>query len=495
MADEAREEPAAQNDSVLELNFVPSWARQPPAQAAYRDYEERPPRRGGEHRQRPDDRDRRPRPDGRQRRDGSGKRDRRDRRPGREVPARQAVTPEQPATERFFVKISFIPSRPAIAGLAAAIRQAHRAYPLFELALRLLAKPATHLVILDPMENPSRKGRGTLFQCKNCGRVFLLREELDAHLMRTHFADFFKAETVETDPPKGNFSLVARCRLSGELLGPPNHHSYNQRLLELHSTRFPHMSLDSYRQHIETVRDPALIEKWKDETRKQTVYHMPDKADAPPLKRNEAESMFMEKHVPGMISEVKRAILPAEVAHDLDHPLLRSLVQKAFESEKRNPFGLTMALRPSLRHVGFHFFRTRNRMTFVTPIAPRPLNPDYAIESISEVLKHLDAHPGCKRQELVEHLRPGTPVDAPEAHALLSPLNWLIEKGHVIEFGDGSLSVPRSGNPPPKQASHGKPAPASAATPPAQPNQEGNGNRVQGSGSNGVEHPTPNVQT
>ena len=42
------------------------------------------------------------------------------------------------------------------------------------------------------------------------------------------FAHCF-GDVVETDPIKGNFSNVARCRLSGTLLGPTNHQAERQR--------------------------------------------------------------------------------------------------------------------------------------------------------------------------------------------------------------------------------------------------------------------------
>jgi hypothetical protein len=58
------------------------------------------------------------------------------------------------------------------------------------------------------------------------------------------------------------------------------------------------------------------------------------------------------------------------------------------------------------------------------------------------VLTHLQTHPGCRRKELVEALRPGAAEDSAPAAEVLSPLGWLIEKGHILEFFDGSLSVP-----------------------------------------------------
>ena len=44
---------------------------------------------------------------------------------------------------------------------------------------------------------------------------------------------------------------------------------------------------------------------------------------------------------------------------------------------------------------------------------------------------------------------PGIREDAPEVTEVLSPLRWLTERGHVVEFSNGTLSVPTSRRPAP----------------------------------------------
>ena len=79
-----------------------------------------------------------------------------------------------------------------------------------------------------------------------------------------------------------------------------------------------------------------------------------------------------------------------------------------------------------------------------TAVRPAPLDPEHAVDNIREVLLHLRAHPGCTRAQLVATLRPDAAVDTETASEVLSPLGWLIERGHIIEFYDGTLSVPMS---------------------------------------------------
>ena len=70
------------------------------------------------------------------------------------------------------------------------------------------------------------------------------------------------------------------------------------------------------------------------------------------------------------------------------------------------------------------------------------MDPKHAVSTIREVLQFLSEHPGCTRKKLIEELRPEAAADSHEVNAVLSPFRWLIEKGHVIEFFDGTLSVP-----------------------------------------------------
>jgi len=81
------------------------------------------------------------------------------------------------------------------------------------------------------------------------------------------------------------------------LLGPPNHHSYVEKLNELHQTRFAHLSLDEYKESIEIVRDEELIEQWRQESCKKTVYKLREDPEAEPIDKNRAELEFKKKNI------------------------------------------------------------------------------------------------------------------------------------------------------------------------------------------------------
>src|SRR5204862_8084632 len=105
------------------------------------------------------------------------------------------------------------------------------------------------------------------------GGISVDREFLERNAFRFAQRDFYQVDVVETDPVKGNFSNVARCRLSGTLLGPTNHHNYQPQLRSLYAQRFSRrMSFADYERQIEIVSAAALIDCWKEEGRKVTTY-------------------------------------------------------------------------------------------------------------------------------------------------------------------------------------------------------------------------------
>ncbi|MCC7300665.1 MAG: hypothetical protein IT583_06270, partial [Verrucomicrobia bacterium] len=103
---------------------------------------------------------------------------------------------------------------------------------------------------------------------------------------------------------------------------------------------------------------------------------------------------------------------------------------------------VSFALRAAFRHLHLQTFKAGKNINFVTSVKPDPIKPEKAAAHIRLVLEYLAEHPGSTREQLVEGLQPGTAKDTPEVHGILNPLRWLIEKGHIIEFFNGTLSVP-----------------------------------------------------
>ena len=488
------------NDVLLDLNFVPTWARKPPEASPYGEFirDESGSSRSNRRHDAPRESRDRERFDRRRREGGGRERSERDtslpRPPPRPEQPEGAGAPERgPSTEwgdrggmaqrgarpealppPFPVDVAFVPERAGLITIARRIAKVRRAFSLFEVGALFLSQPeyfTFKLTMADapppppppptpdtppapgaesaappPAQPAAAPERKTLFQCRECKQVFTERGLAVAHAMAKHMEAFYRREEQTVEPPQGVFTCVARCGLSGELLGPPNYHSFNDRVLELHRTRFSHLSLDDYRRRIENVHDAALIEQWKEQMKKRTVYHVVSAPpDQPPLQSfTEVEKHFTDSLSGEVIKEGTTFTMPGPISRELDDRRLRRAVMDAWHRENRFPLRLSITLRLAFRHLGLHTFKTAAGGNFVTAIVPAALDPETAIPLIKEIIQVLDTNPGTERGKLLEILRPGTEPDSAPVHEVLSQLRWLVDKGHVIEFSDGRLAVPRS---------------------------------------------------
>jgi len=489
-------------DLVLDLNFVPTWARKAPTEHPYASFDgpgtgDRDRGRGGR-RWDSDDRDGRGGP----RRERGGGRDDRFRRRGPEAPRGEFRVPHSgaPATApaaapapaaprpagpdprdrggprrwppappepRIPAEVAFLPERQRLGAVAHRVHATRRAFPLAQIAEIFLSKAEFYLVKIElhrarPPSPDAVPAAQHFFQCAECQAVFLTRDAAVRHFLGRHAEAILETREVAEEPPAGNFTCVARCRQSGRLLGPPNHHGFAAALSETHAELFPAMSVDEYRGQLEMVHDPAAIEQWKQEFSKRRVYVLKAEPESPPMRWIEARQLLESKIAPARIRETHRVVIPATVARDVEDPAIRRLLRDAWTKEQRFPLTMMIALRPALRHMGMHFFKAGGNQTFATSVAPTAIAGDHAIAPIRSMLQYLAEHPGVRREQMAADVLGEKVSDETAAAELVGHLRWLIEKGHVIEFFDGALSIPR-GRGGRREPTHAEPPPAQDA--------------------------------
>lgn len=434
-------------DIIIDLDFVPEWARRPAGLSVHSSSDKRSQRKDGRTFQPRSDREngRRGAPPDRKRPCDAVAREKVSRaaRPAVSAPDASARDADRFNQHRLPIRISFIPERRGLKPIAAWLARTRRAHSLTEVASMFLSKPEFFAVKLETTATEDGLSRMLMYQCAICKAVLLEKKDAIAHALNKHLSAFYEREEVTIDPPKGNFLCVAQCGLSGELLGPPNYHGYNDRMLDLHKTRFSNLSLDEYRKHIVNKTDQALIEQWKQEVCRQVRYRTLQTAEPRIfVRRSDVDSHFIECHAPLAIREGYRFIIPGVVSRSPEGGRLANAVHESWIRENRFPIRMSIAIRPAFRHLGLHIFKTQDKSPFVTAIRPRSVDPAQTMSLIRSILEYLDRYPGCGRQELVEHLQFGALPNAPDVAEAISRLCWLIERGHVIEFSDGKLTVP-----------------------------------------------------
>ena len=450
--------PPVEPADLLDLKFLPAWMKEPRATNHYDQYtaeeasaEARSRERTGRHKDRkfrsPERRqttqpatskpDRRHR--GRMPRKGDVKRRDADRPKHGRSPDRVAQPPPKP----FEGTIRFLPRQSVLDNVVTQIKSGSVAYSLFVLARLFLEKPGRYEVRL------AAKPEAPLYQLGENGGISVDREFLERNAFRLAQRDFYQVNVVESDPIKGNFSNVARCRLSGTLLGPTNHHAYQPQLRSLYEQRFSRrMNFADYQRQIEIVSDPAVVERWKEEARKITTYTT--SREQSPLTFSsaaEAERHFRSQYLPTLARMVEEVTIGGTSSRSLPDRILNRAVEQAWVRETRSPSNIMQELASRFRQNGLHIFRHRRGMLFVSPIRVRAFVHEQAGVSplVNAIFEAVSATEGISRKQLFESLtNNGTSEDAePRRLALASDLRWLINEGYIIEFNDGSLDRPR----------------------------------------------------
>src|SRR6266480_645794 len=452
---------------LLDLKLLPAWVKEPAEERIY-EYA------GGEEdgrRSRPSNRSRRDRApcsrESKMSRESQNGRDRRAR--GRNHGDRRkvfrAVAPPD-------ITVRFLPHSPAFDNVVAQIKSASVAYSIFALARLFLEKPERYDVRL------TAKAESPVYRLGENGAMSLDRDFLERNAFRFAREDFYKIDITQTDPIKGNFSNVARCRLSGTLLGPTNHHNYQPQLRSLYEQRFSRrMSFADYQRQIEIANDPALIERWKEEARTVTTFTT-SREETPSIFSSaaEAERHFRSKYLTGLLHSVAEVIIGGVLSRRLHDRALDRAIEDAWTREVRSPSNMMQELASRMRESGLNVFRHRRGMLFVSPIRVRPFVHAQAevSSSVNAILGTLAAVTGLNRKELSEKVITDVATEDRDSRklALASDLHWLISEGYVIEFNDGSLDLPRGKAKAQEGAASAGPAPSLSNGPAAEPMEQ-----------------------
>src|SRR6266704_1237711 len=319
-----------ETDLDLEKLFLPAWAQESSSVNRYAKFA------GGE--DRPDRRDERrgggprpPRREGGGRAFGGAKRDDRPRGPRREGGPGSPQRDERGAPRRDDrreprealppppeVNLSVVPDEKGVESLARQIKMTGRAYPLFDIAQMILQKPERHAVTFSVTKNAENQPVQSLFVCALDDTLWLSENEAVDHVLKKHFGTFYQAERTATEPPKGKYTFVAQCGMSGIILGPPNHHDYQNQLRKLHAERFSRMPFEMYKSRVKIVRDEEVVKKWVEDQSWKTEYlclNMPE-----PLRLSSMEAVeqhFRENHKSNVIKQVDSHTLTGAAAKGL----------------------------------------------------------------------------------------------------------------------------------------------------------------------------------
>ncbi|MEI9962126.1 MAG: hypothetical protein WDM76_13640 [Limisphaerales bacterium] len=363
--------------------------------------------------------------------------------------------------------VTILPGENGVESLARQIRMTGRAYPLFQIAQLVLDKPERYSVQLAVKKKADGTVAQPIFVCALDETPWLTEDEAIAHVLKNHFATFYQVERTATEPPRGVYTFVAQCAISGVILGPPNHHDYQNQLRKLHSERFSRMPFDAYKAGVKIVRDEAVVKKWIEDQSFKTEYTVLNVPE--PLKLanlEEVEKHFRATHKETIIKSVEKLVVGGVLSRNLRSRGLQQLIRQEWEAQRHFPLQLASTLSHQFAHHGLQFFKVNKTVTHVAVARPQFLDLEATpvSENIKRIVSFINEHPKCTRRKLLETLAPTpqptiievkpdaapAPAEAtPEQTAIIADLHWLVHQGHVLEFADGRLETAKKPLPKP----------------------------------------------
>ncbi len=266
------------------------------------------------------------------------------------------------------------------------------------------------------------------------GLPFESEDAAISYVLQKHLGQFFDTAEVEIDSPKGNYLIVNRCGVTGELLAPPNYHRYNQIVQQHFAARINRMPFEVFRAKIESVRDPEAVNQWLEKMKKVTRYtwklnqpaaapaaaapvvegEVAPVAEAPAAPAGEAAPTFdsLEDARVHLLTHARdKVVRMAESARFhgrlvelMPQGEIRRALEGTLDRQRRFPLDTANALRGRLRREGFTIFKKGSKgVSYVCAVKRKFRVPGQAFsDSINALISFIESHPMVKAGELPE---------------------------------------------------------------------------------------------
>ena len=402
---------------------------------------------------------------------------------------RPSISPAEGVTARI------MPIEEGMDAMAKEISATGRTHSVFDLAWLVLGALDRFHIIFEGEEQ-------LLYRCKKDHSVWLTKKECLAHFWSSEMVkNYYDEEVTEGEAPTGNFQSVARCGLSGKLIGPPNHHSYQQALLDLYHARFSNMSLDRYKSKIVMEHGEEVVEKWVEQEKQQSIWR-PKSADdskadvlvepkekvsedsenqdeaqetsagepsevpvedvavesdestseevveekPAPIEetlpvfsnRREVEQHFLVHQFGDVFEEGKNVSTLANIPPKMISPGLMATLRNTVSEEKRYPGKLASFLCRQMSGRHLAVFKWKKRL-HCGPARPKHVPDDMVMADRPAKLFHwVSDHPSGSIDKMWKDCLPDD-IDDEARHMWYHDLHWLINEGLVLLFSDGTL--------------------------------------------------------
>jgi hypothetical protein len=395
-----------------------------------------------------------------------------------------------------YYSVTFYPEDTSFNTLVQTIRKSCRTVELFEIARTVVAKTDRFVVVVthkpqsgadtsssrpDPAAPgaaaaesapaPAKPAKPLFHISVPDGIPFESDDGAVAHVLSKHLDTFFDTAEVDVDPPKGNFQVINKCGITGELLGPPNYHRYNQIVQQHYAAKVAsRMGPDAFRSRIETIRDPEVVSQWLAKMKKTTRYTWkfgptgtkpaaaaptpepvadaatpapagePAEAPAAPAADapapvvsstptfdtlEDARVYLLTQARDKVVRTAESARFHGKMAETMPPGEIRRAIEGALERQRRFPLDTANALRGRLRREHFTIFKKGSKgVSYVCAVKRKFRVPGQTFaDSIGALIGFIEANPMIRASELAPNflgISLVPPARPPEAAAPVS---------------------------------------------------------------------------
>jgi len=372
--------------------------------------------------------------------------------------------------------VTFYPEDTSFNTLVQTIRKSCRTIELFEIARTVVGKTDRFVVVVTrkptgeaPAADAAGKPAKAGFHISVPDALpFESDEAAVAHVMANHLDKFFDKAEVEVDPPKGNYQVINKCGITGELLGPPNYHRYAQIVQQHHAAKVARMSLEAFKSRIETIRDPEVVNQWLEKMKKTTRYTWklsagaakpaaaaaaaaatatadaalatdgaPAPAEAAPAAETvpapavptfdsleDARLHLLTQARDKVVRTTESARFHGKIAETMPPGEIRRAIEGALERQRKFPLDTANALRGRLRREHFTIFKKGSKgVSYVCAVKRKFRVPGQTFaDSIGALISFIEGHPMIRASELAtKFLGIAMPAPAKPAEAAPAP--------------------------------------------------------------------------
>lgn len=400
------------------------------------------------------------------------------------------------------VSVNIYAQDDAFEALVNRLRSTVRTYELFEIANLILKKPDRFVLVVQNKAKTDEKLQPLYYSVP--GHLpFETEDAAVNYVLNNHLDRFFDIEEIEVEPPKGNFQMVNRCSLTGELLGPPNYHRYQEFLQRHYAARISNMSFERFVSRVESVKEQESIDAWVESMKKGARYTLKEHKEGDPesFQSLEAVRSFLLKNrrdaIVGMSETVRFAGCDIK---RLPKGAIRRSVESYIEHQLRFPLDTANNIRGRLRRYKFTVYKKGSKGISYVCAVKRKFRDSTTVftSSIQQLIEFIEKNPDIPASKLsklylgidIEKQNPAklemdesktaeeqeggetTLVQAIEtsesaqtdaaatsvvevmpssAHGeedlkqlnqLMLSLRWLVTEGYVTEYGNGHLFAP-----------------------------------------------------